>query len=55
VGYARGKLIEETKTLPRDRRDWYDLSIRPGTDLQRLVVKLGWDKRGGNDTYLGLA
>jgi len=23
-GYARGKLFEETKTLPRDRKDWYD-------------------------------
>jgi hypothetical protein len=24
MGYARGKLFEETKTLPRDRKDWYD-------------------------------
>ncbi len=24
MGYARGKLVEETKTLPRDRKDWYD-------------------------------
>jgi hypothetical protein len=24
MGYASGKLIEETKTLPRDRKDWYD-------------------------------
>ena len=24
MGYARGKLIEEAKTLPRDRKDWYD-------------------------------
>jgi hypothetical protein len=24
TGYARGKLVEETKTLPRDRKDWYD-------------------------------
>jgi hypothetical protein len=24
TGYARGKLIEEAKTLPRDRKDWYD-------------------------------
>jgi len=24
MGYARGKLVEETKTLPRDRMDWYD-------------------------------
>jgi len=24
TGYARGKLFEETKTLPRDRKDWYD-------------------------------
>jgi hypothetical protein len=23
-GYARGKLSEATKTLPRDRKDWYD-------------------------------
>jgi hypothetical protein len=24
TGYARGKLSETAKTLPRDRRDWYD-------------------------------
>jgi hypothetical protein len=24
MGYARGKLVEEAKTLPRDRKDWYD-------------------------------
>ncbi len=24
MGYARGKLFEETKTLPHDRKDWYD-------------------------------
>jgi hypothetical protein len=24
MDYARGKLIEEAKTLPRDRKDWYD-------------------------------
>jgi hypothetical protein len=24
TGYARGKLFEETKALPRDRKDWYD-------------------------------
>jgi hypothetical protein len=24
TGYARGKLIEQTKTLPRDRKDWFD-------------------------------
>jgi len=24
MGYARGKLLEEAKTLPRDRKDWYD-------------------------------
>ena len=24
TGYARGKLFEEAKVLPRDRRDWYD-------------------------------
>jgi hypothetical protein len=24
TGYARGKLIEEAKALPRDRKDWYD-------------------------------
>jgi hypothetical protein len=24
MGYERGKLIEEAKTLPRDRKDWYD-------------------------------
>jgi hypothetical protein len=24
MGYARGKLIEEAKALPRDRKDWYD-------------------------------
>jgi hypothetical protein len=24
MGYARRKLIEEAKTLPRDRKDWYD-------------------------------
>jgi hypothetical protein len=23
-GYARGKLSEATKTVPRDRKDWYD-------------------------------
>ena len=23
-GYARGKLFEQTKTLPHDRKDWYD-------------------------------
>jgi hypothetical protein len=24
TGYARGKLFEEAKTVPRDRKDWYD-------------------------------
>ena len=24
LGYARGKLVEAVKTLPRDRQDWYD-------------------------------
>jgi hypothetical protein len=24
MGYARGRLIEEATTLPRDRKDWYD-------------------------------
>jgi hypothetical protein len=24
IGYARGKLFETAKTLPRDRKDWYD-------------------------------
>jgi hypothetical protein len=24
TGYARGKLFETAKTLPRDRKDWYD-------------------------------
>jgi hypothetical protein len=24
TGYARGKLVEAAKTLPRDRKDWYD-------------------------------
>jgi hypothetical protein len=24
MGYARGKLFDEAKTLPRDRKDWYD-------------------------------
>jgi hypothetical protein len=24
MGYARGRLIEEAKTLPRDRKDWYE-------------------------------
>jgi len=24
MGYARGKLFEVAKTLPHDRRDWYD-------------------------------
>jgi len=24
MGYGRGKLMEEAKTLPRDRKDWYD-------------------------------
>jgi hypothetical protein len=24
MGYARGKLIEDAKALPRDRKDWYD-------------------------------
>ena len=24
TGYARGKLFEAAKTLPRDRKDWYD-------------------------------
>jgi hypothetical protein len=24
MGYARGKLVEEAKTLPRDRKDWFD-------------------------------
>jgi hypothetical protein len=24
MGYARGKLFEEAKVLPRDRKDWYD-------------------------------
>src|SRR6266851_9455354 len=24
MGYARGKLSEAVKTLPRDRKDWYD-------------------------------
>jgi hypothetical protein len=23
-GYARGRLLEAAKTLPRDRKDWYD-------------------------------
>jgi hypothetical protein len=23
-GYARGRLLETAKTLPRDRKDWYD-------------------------------
>ena len=23
-GYARGKLSETVKTVPRDRKDWYD-------------------------------
>ena len=24
MGYARGKLFDVAKTLPRDRKDWYD-------------------------------
>ena len=24
MGCARGKLFEQAKTLPRDRKDWYD-------------------------------
>jgi hypothetical protein len=24
IGYARGKPFEVAKTLPRDRKDWYD-------------------------------
>ena len=24
TGYARGKLFKAAKTLPRDRKDWYD-------------------------------
>jgi hypothetical protein len=24
TGYARGKLFEAAKTMPRDRKDWYD-------------------------------
>jgi hypothetical protein len=24
TGYARGRLAEVAKTLPRDRKDWYD-------------------------------
>jgi hypothetical protein len=24
LGYARGKLFEAVKALPRDRKDWYD-------------------------------
>jgi hypothetical protein len=24
IGYARGKLFERAKRLPRDRKDWYD-------------------------------
>jgi hypothetical protein len=24
MGYARGKLFEVARTLPRDRKDWYD-------------------------------
>jgi hypothetical protein len=24
MGYARGKLFDEAKTIPRDRKDWYD-------------------------------
>jgi hypothetical protein len=24
MGYARGKLFEVAKTLPHDRKDWYD-------------------------------
>ncbi len=24
MGYARGRIAEEAKTLPRDRKDWYD-------------------------------
>ena len=24
MGYARGKLFEVAKTLPRDCKDWYD-------------------------------
>ena len=24
TGFARGKLFEEARTLPRDRKDWYD-------------------------------
>ncbi len=23
-GYARGRLLEAVKTLPPDRKDWYD-------------------------------
>jgi hypothetical protein len=24
LAYARGRLLETAKTLPRDRKDWYD-------------------------------
>jgi hypothetical protein len=24
MGFARGKLLEEAKVLPRERKDWYD-------------------------------
>ena len=24
MGFARGKLFEDAKALPRDRKDWYD-------------------------------
>ncbi|MGO8913881.1 MAG: hypothetical protein ACLQDM_31805 [Bradyrhizobium sp.] len=24
TGYARGKVFEAAKTLPRERKDWYD-------------------------------
>ena len=27
MGYGRGKLMEEAKTLPRDRKEWYDLGV----------------------------
>ena len=36
TGYARGKLFDEAKTLPRDRKDWYDLG-RVSADAIVLV------------------
>jgi hypothetical protein len=29
MGFARGKLSETAKTLPRDRKDWYDQGVAP--------------------------